>query len=214
MRVRRLMAGGLVVVAGLHGCSRVQDAMVPAFPGRYEMPAVGQVPDSILRQVIRHSGLIVLGTPQEVESEAGIFTPSLQFGAKETWYDVRVVVDSLGKGKLKAARRVDYGNLPAVLTPAAPFGRLGPRDIVVQFPAVTTTRSDWVAAPPLVVGERAVFLFRKCWSCLPITGRVNPRGPNFTADPWVAMGWGSKLPPEEWPRVLRLIAEPGGKGTH
>jgi hypothetical protein len=169
------------------------------------MPEVGVVPDSVLSRLIRRSGLIVLGTPRELASETGILTPSLQFGARETWYDVRLEVDSVAKGKLRAAKRVDYGTLPAILTPQQPFPSLEPMEIVVQFPAVSSTRSHWAGAPRLVLGERAVFLFRRCWSCLPIAGRPNPRGPDFTANPWVVLSWESKLRPEEWPRIVELI---------
>jgi hypothetical protein len=191
---------------GLTGaCFRVQDAAVPAVPWPRDMPGVGEVPDSILSRLIAQSGLIVLGTPRELASETGIFTPSLQFGARETWYDVRLEVDSVAKGKLNAAKRVHYGNLPAILTPPQPFRSLAPMEVVVQFPAVTSTRSHWAGVPPLAIGERAVFFFRKCWSCLPVTGRPNPRGPDFSADPWVAMSWESKLRPDEWPRVVALL---------
>jgi len=34
-----------------------------------------------------------------------------------------------------------------------------------------------------------------------------PRGPYYLAHPWVAMTWGSKLPPAEWTRVVRLTDE-------
>ena len=55
------------------------------------------------------------------------------------------------------------------------FGRLAANEIVVQYPAVTTTRSDWAAAAAPVPGERAVFIFRRYY-CLPISGIAIGRG--------------------------------------
>ena len=103
-------------------------------------------------------------------SEHGFLTPRFQMGAKETWYDVKLVVDSVFKGKLKHAKRPDLGMLPAALTPTQPFGKLAANEIVVQYPAVTASNSDWAAAAPLVPGERAIFIFRRCYYCLPISG--------------------------------------------
>lgn len=98
----------------------------------------------------------MVGTPREFVREAGIFAAALQFGAKETWDDVRLEVDSVAKGKLNSTKRVNYGNLPAILTPQAPFRSLAPMEVIVQFPAVTSTRSHWATAPLLVLGQRAV----------------------------------------------------------
>jgi hypothetical protein len=125
-------------------------------------------------------------------------------GAKETWYDVKLVVDSVLNGKLKHAKRPDLGMLPAALTPPPPFGKLAANEIVVQYPAVTASNSDWAAAAPLVPGERAIFIFRRCYYCLLISGLATSRGPYYKANPLVAVGRGSKLPPSEWPRLARL----------
>jgi hypothetical protein len=171
------------------------------------MPPAGQIPDSVLREVIRDAELIVLGTPLELASQHGLLTPQFQLGAKETWYDVKVAVDSVIKGKLKRAKHPDLGMLPAWLTPPASFGRLARNEIVVQYPAVTSKASDWSLAAPLVPGERAVFIFRRCYYCLPISGLVTGRGAYYKANPLVAMGGESKLRPDEWPRVVRLVAE-------
>jgi hypothetical protein len=168
---------------------------------------VGQVPDSILIRVIREGDLIILGTPLDVVSDYGFLTPAFQLGAKETWYQVKVAVDSVIKGKIKSAKNVDLGMLPAALTPPPPFGRLAKNEIVVQYPAVTFIRSRWADAATLVPGERAVFIFNRCYYCLPISGLAHARGPYYTANPLVAQGWGSKLNPAEWPRVSRLLAE-------
>jgi hypothetical protein len=153
--------------------------------------------------VIKKGELIVLGTPVAMVSQQGFLTPNIQLGAKETWYDVKVQVDSVLKGKLKRAKYPDYGGLPATLTPPASFPRLAKDEIVVQYPAVTARNSEWASAPPLVPGERAVFIFRRCYYCLQITGISTSRGP-YKAHPLVAMGWASKLRPEEWGRVTRL----------
>jgi hypothetical protein len=191
----------------LAACSTFHRAMAPALPWSAEMPGSGQVPDSVLRDAIRHAELIVLGTPLELASQHGVLTPQFQLGAKETWYDVKLMVDSVLKGKLKRAKRADLGALPAWLTPPAAFGRLARNEIIVQYPAVTSRSSDWSAAAPLVPGERAIFIFRRCYYCLPISGLVTGRGSYYKANPLVAIGRESKLQPEEWPRVARLLSE-------
>jgi hypothetical protein len=187
----------------LLSCSSFQTALMPAYPLDAEMPNAGQVPDSALQQAIRRAELVVLATPVELASQHGFLTPRFQLGAKETWYDVKLVVDSVLKGKLRHAKRPDLGMLPAWLTPPSTFGRLAKNEIIVQYPAVTSRSSDWAAAAPLVPGERAVFLFRRCYYCLPITGIATSRG-YYKASPLVAIGRESKLRPEEWPRVIRL----------
>jgi hypothetical protein len=188
-------------------CSPFQEALAPALPFPAEMPAPGQIPDSVLREAIRRSDLIVLATPVELASLHGILTPHFQLGAKETWYEVKLAVDSVFKGKLKGAKRTNYGILPAALTPPSSFGRLAANEIIVQYPAVTSRSSEWAAAAPLVPGEQAVFIFRRCYYCLPISGLAHGRGPYYKADPLIAIGRASKLPPDEWPRVVRLLAE-------
>jgi hypothetical protein len=192
----------------LASCSTFQRAIAPALPYTGGMPEPGQVSDSVLREAIRHSELIVLATPVDLASQHGFLTPQFQLGAKETWYDVKLVVDSVLKGKLERAKRPDLGVLPAVFTPLPSFGRLKENEIVVQYPAVTSSGSRWAAAAPLVPGERAVFLFRRCYYCLPIGGLVHARGPYYTANPLVAIGQETKLPPADWARVARLVAEP------
>ena len=186
--------------------STFQRAVEPALPLSGSSDASGQVPDSILRNAIRQAELIVLATPLELSSQHGFLTPRFQLGAKETWYDVKLVVDSVIKGKLNRAKHPDLGMLPAWLTPPSEFGRLGKNEIVVQYPAVTSRSSEWAAAAPLVPGERAVFIFRRCYNCLPITGVATSRG-YYKANPLIAIGRGSKLGPDEWPRVVRLLGE-------
>ena len=201
-RCRRLplLASGTLLLS----CSSYQSALAPAAPSVGDASAKGPVPDSLLREAIRHADLIVLATPVDMVSNHGFMTPRFQMGAKETWYDVKLVVDSVFKGKLKSAKRPDLGMLPAALTPLPPFGKLAPNEIVVQYPAVTSGNSDWAAAVPLVPGERAIFIFRRCYYCLPITGMPTGRGPYYKANPLVALGRASKLAPGELPRVARL----------
>ena len=190
----------------LASCSTVRNAREPAFPISAEPPRSGQIPDSVLWRVIKRAELIVLATPVELFSQHGFLTPQFQMGGKETWYDVKLSVDSVIKGKLKRAKRPDLGALPAAFTPPVPFS-LAKNEIVVQYPAVTVRNSNWVDAPPLVPGEQAVFIFRRCYYCLPISGLVTGRGSYYTASPLVAMGGESKLPPGEWGRVVRLLSE-------
>ena len=182
-------------------CGTLQTATLPAQPSSIETPAIGSVPDAVLLDVIRHSELIVLAMPLDLEPDAAL-SPGFQLGAKETWYNIRLVVDSVIKGRLGHAKAPDYGFLPTVFAPPAPFDHLARNEIVVQYPAVTAIRSDWAAAPPPVVGEKAVYLFRRCWNCIPVglsTGRP------YRANPLVAASWGSKLAAAEWPRVLGLL---------
>ncbi len=198
---------GLLALLLLTSCTTYQRLLAPAVPYAAETPAVGEVPDGRLMDLIRDGDLVVLGTPVERVSEEGIFTAKFQAGAKETWYSVRVVVDAVAKGNLHRARTVDLGMIPAWLNPGAPFPALAANEIVVQYPEVESVNMHWGLAPVLTLGERAVFIFKKCWNCVPLTGLPNPRGPYYLANPWVAMTWGSKLPPGEWPRVVRLVEE-------
>ena len=184
-------------------CGTVQTAMAPAAPLDRPVPGVGEVPDGVLLDLIRHSELIVLATPQDLLPAVGSLSPAFQLGAKETWYNVKLAVDSVGKGKLGWAKSPDLGLLPAVYAPPDPFDRLARNEIVVQYPAVTSIRSDWASAPPPIVGERAVFIFRRCWYC--VTLAVATGTGNYKGNPLVASGWGSKLDPAEWPRVAALL---------
>jgi hypothetical protein len=195
-------SGVLLLLMSLPACGSLQNATTPVQPLARETPAIGEVPDAILLDVIRQSELIVLAVPQDLVPADG-FTPNFQLGAKETWYNVRLTVDTVVKGRLGQAKVPDYGLLPKMYEPSAPFDHLNRNEIVVQYPAVNTIRSDWVAAPPPVVGERAVWLFRRCYNCVPI-GIATGRGP-YKGNPLVAQGWGSKLAAQEWPRVLGLL---------
>ncbi len=192
----------------LSACGSIQSAVAPAALSTRETPAIGSVPDGILLDVIRHSELIVLAVPQDLLPATGSLSPTIQFGAKETWYNVKLTVDSLLKGRLGHAKSPDYGWLPPAFQPPAPFAQLERNEIVIQYPAVTAMNSDWAAAPPPVVGERAVFLFRRCWNCITL-GIATGRG-QYKANPLVATGWGSKLDAAEWPRVVALLTQAKG----
>jgi hypothetical protein len=205
----QLLPLGLSGVLLILSCSTFQQALAPAEPYPAAMPASGQIADSVLRRALQKAELVVLATPVEHASQHGFLTPQFQLGAKETWYDVKLVVDSVLKGKLRRAKRPDLGALPAALTPPPSF-HLAKNEIVVQYPAVTSRRSDWAAAAPLTPGERAIFIFRRCYYCLPITGLVTGRGSYYKANPLVALGPESKLPPDEWPRITRLVQRRGG----
>jgi hypothetical protein len=195
----------LCTLVSLSACGpSFKNATAPAPPSTRATPAIGEVPDAILLELIRKSELIVLAVPEDLVVADG-FTPGIQLGAKETWYNVRLTVDSLMKGHLGQAKSPDFGFLPKVYEPPVPFGHLARNEIVVQYPAVTTLKSDWAAAPPPVVGERAVFLFRRCYNCVPV-GMSTGRGP-YKANPLVAAGWGSKLDAAEWKRVLALVTQ-------
>jgi hypothetical protein len=195
---------GLLPIAA---CSTLRGALEPAVPPSAAIPASEPLSDSLLRQAIRRGELIVLATPVELASQYGFLTPRFQLGAKETWYDVKLVVDSVLKGKLKHAKHPDLGLLPATMRPPAAFGRLAANEIIVQYPVVNSSSSDWATAVPLVPGEQAIFIFRRCYYCLPISGLAHGRGPYYKANPLVAVGRASKLPPGALPRVARLLAE-------
>jgi hypothetical protein len=195
---------GLSILA-LCACSTFQGAMAPAVPDAASTLSTASVSDDLLRRAIKRAELVVLATPVALESQHGFLTPQFQLGAKETWYDVKLEVDSVIKGKLRRAKYPDLGGLPAALTPPAPFGRLRRNEIIVQYPVVTSRRSDWASAAPLVQGERAVFIFRRCYYCLPISGLNTGRGSYYKANPLVAIGPESKLRPDEWSRVVRLL---------
>jgi hypothetical protein len=196
----------LVVFAALPAaCGTYRSLRAPAVPHDTGfLPRAGQVPDSVLAKLLRQSGLVVLGTPVDRVSEEGVFTSWLQLGNKQTWYSVRLAVDSVAKGNLRRAKTVDLGFAPLNLVSNQRFARLAENEIVVQYPETQSFNGAWGGTPRLFTGERAVYLFRKCYYCVELGG-VPTRGPYYKAHPWVAMNYASKLPPEEWPRVVRLL---------
>ena len=195
----------LALLAALSGCGAYHKLTAPAVPHDVGvMPRPGQIPDSVLAAQLRKSGLVVLGTPVDRISEEGIFTPSMQLGNKQTWYSVRLEVESVAKGNLRGAKTVDLGFVPLTIVSNQRFSRLAEHEIVVQYPETQSPYGAWGTAPRLFTGERAIYLFRKCYNCVELGG-VPTRGPYYKASPWVAMTWESKLPPEEWPRIVRLL---------
>ncbi len=195
----------VVFAALLAACGAYRKLRAPAVPHDTGlMPRAGQVPDSVIANLLRRSGLVVLGTPVDRISEEGVFTPWLQMGNKQTWYSVRLVVDSVAKGNLRRAKSVDLGFVPLNIVSNQRFRGLAENEIVVQYPETQSLSGQWGGAPRLFTGERAVYLFRKCYYCVELGG-VPTRGPYYKAHPWVAMEWASKLPPEDWPRVVRLL---------
>jgi hypothetical protein len=74
----------LSVLVSISACGAFQSATTPAPPSTRATPAIGEVPDAILLDVIRHSELIVLAVPQDLVPADG-FNPNFQLGAKESW---------------------------------------------------------------------------------------------------------------------------------
>jgi len=120
--------------------------------------------------------LVVDGTPDTMVAEGGAMTGINLLGPQHAWWNVRIRVDSVLKGKIGRARHVDYGNLPVWLSPPLGF-RLAKNEIVVQ------QSSGWVTAP-LVVGVRGRYFFKKCWDCVELPSRTQYR---FSASPWFAI---------------------------
>jgi hypothetical protein len=131
--------------------------------------------DSLIDAGLREADLVILGTPDSMESEA-VMAPSTQFGFQVAWWDARIAVDSVIKGKLSHAKRVDYGDLPMYMTPQLPF-KLNKHQIVVQV------STQWQTAP-IVVGQRAVYFLKKCYRCVTLPSRMQY---NITASPWFAI---------------------------
>lgn len=207
MRPRWLSAARAVVLAGCASFGKITAPADPYNAGAPD-PRVGEVSDERLRKLIADAELVVLGTISDRVSEAGLFTPAFQMGTKETWYSVKVDVDSVARGRLSGAKMVDLGFMPRVLEDRRRFGSLKANEIVAQYPELSSPSNRLFAgAPLLTVGERAVLIFRRCHYCVELRGRPTGRGPYYTANPLVAMSWGSKLPPAEWSRVVRIADE-------
>src|ERR1041385_1595558 len=105
----------LALIPVLFACGTYHKLAAPAVPYTLEPPQVGEIPDGRLLDILRQGDLVVLGTPVERASEAGLFTATLQMGSKETWYSVRIVVDSVAKGNPRRARKVEPLEAAAVL---------------------------------------------------------------------------------------------------
>lgn len=133
------------------------------------------VSDSVLQEAFREADLVVLGTPDTIAPEA-MLAPSLQFGARDAWWNIRITVEQVYKGSMNRAKFMDYGDLPAYLTPPRPFP-LAKNQILIQH------GNRWRTAP-VVLGERAVYFLRLCYRCVDLPNR---NGLSYTASPWFAI---------------------------
>ncbi len=161
----------------------------PAFRyvGPVEVRPIAHAPQELIVEGLQHADLVVLGTPDTLTAEQ-MLAAAIQFGFADAWWNARVTFEAVAKGNPRHARRMDYGTLPAWMTPPQPF-RLGKNQIMVQL----ATR--WQSAP-VVLGERAVYFFKKCYNCVQMPGRTDKR---TTASPWFAL---LTLTPDQWPAVL------------
>lgn len=178
--MRRIGLLGLLLLTV--ACGRFVRQTAPAYP--YETAT-----DSLIGAGLKMADLVVLGTPDSMVPEGGAMS-SLGFGAQTFWWNVRITVDSIAKGKPSHARFMDYGDLPTWVTPPRPF-KLSKRQITVQ------QSNGWVTAP-LVVGTRAIYFLKKCYNCVDLPGRTEYR---MRASPWLAV---LALTPDHWARVKRL----------
>lgn len=174
-------------VAALAGLTLVGCA--PAF--RYAGPAgvrpIADAPQELIVDGLRHADLVVLGTPDTLTAEQ-MLAAGIQFGYRDAWWNARVTFEAVAKGNPRHARMMDYGTLPAWMTPPKPF-RLAKNQIMVQL------ASRWQSAP-VVLGERAVYFFKKCYNCVQMPGRTDK---TTKASPWFAV---LTLTPDHWPAVL------------
>jgi hypothetical protein len=162
-------------------------------PGRFPAPPsavpVAGASDSLILAGLRYANLVILGTPDSLIPEQ-VMAPSLQFGFAESWWNARISTEDVAKGKLSAARWIDYGTLPPYMTPRRPF-ELNDQQIVVQL----STR--WQTSP-VTLGERAVYFLKKCYNCVTLPARTQYR---TMVSPWFAV---LTLTPDQWPAVRRL----------
>ena len=99
----------------ISACGAFQSARTPVPPSTRATPAIGEVPDAILLDVIRKSELIVLAVPQDCSRPR--LLPTFQLGAKETWYNVKLTVDTVVKGRLGQAKTPISGSCPRSTSP-------------------------------------------------------------------------------------------------
>jgi hypothetical protein len=166
----------------LLGCGHFVKQVAPPFP-------ISNVSDSLIVAGFKEADLVILGTPDSLVPEGGAMA-SLGFGEVATWWNTRITVDSVAKGKLGRAKYMDYGDLPQWLSPPRPF-KLAKNQIMVQQANVWTTA-------PLVVGYPGVFFLKKCYNCVTL--------PRRTQYPIRVSPWGSllSLTPDQWGRVKLL----------
>jgi hypothetical protein len=152
----------------------------PALPLAHPTP-------QLIVEGLRHADLVVLGTPDTLTPEE-LLASSLQIGRRDTWWNARVTFEEVAKGNPGRARLMDYGNVPVWVTPPRPFP-LAKNQIMVQLSSL------WQTAP-VVIGERAIYFFKKCYNCVELPSRTDR---TTTASPWFAL---LTLTPEHWPAVL------------
>ena len=173
------------------GCAHPGTSPAPALP-------MATAPDSLIAEALRQADLVVLGTPDSFVAEPMI-APSVQIGAADAWWNARLTTDAVVKGKLKHAKRMDYGNLPTWQTPQVPFN-LADNQVMIQLGV------RWRTAP-VVMGERAVYFLKKCYNCVELPHRSSV---SVRASPWFAI---LTLIPDRWPDVERLARERGTNAT-
>jgi len=174
----------VVTLAGvaLAGCATAFRHAGPA-----DVKPVAHAPAQLIVDGLRHADLVVLGTPDTLTPEE-LLAPSVQMGPRVTWWNARVTVEEVVKGNPRHARLMDYGAVPAWVIPPRPFP-LARNQIMVQL------SSRWQTAP-VVVGERAVYFFKKCYNCVELPARTDR---TTTASPWFAL---LTLTSDHWPAVL------------
>lgn len=172
--------GGLGVLL-LLACGHFVRQVAPAVP-------YAEASDSLILAGLEYADLVILGTPDSTAAEGGAMS-GLAFH-RDFWWNVRITVDSVIKGKLSRARAVDYDNLPQWMIPPRPF-KLAPNQIIVQ-------QGTGAVTAPMIVGVRSVLFLRKCFRCVELPGRTDRRQ---TASPWFAV---LALTPDHWARVKEL----------
>ena len=165
----------------LLGCGHFVRQVAPALP-------YATASDSLIAAGLEYADLVVLGTPDSMVAEGGAMS-GLAFH-RDYWWNVRITVDSVVKGKLGRAKFMDYDNLPQWMAPPRPFN-LAKNQIIVQ-------QGTGAVTAPMIVGVRSVLFLKKCFRCVELPGRTNHRQ---TASPWFAV---LALTPDQWDHVRRL----------
>jgi hypothetical protein len=145
---------------------------------RFDAPVVSWPVASATPQLIRDgveaADLVVLATPDSMEADNAM-TADLTIGFKPSWWNIRLTVDSVARGKLRWAKRVDYGELPAYATP--PSWHLAGNQILVQV------STGWQTAP-VNLGTKAVYFLKKCYNCVALPTHTQAR---YFASPWFSI---------------------------
>lgn len=168
-------------VACLAACAPVYRGVPDARPS----PTASQ---QLISEAYAAADLVVLGTPDTMVAEP-MLAASLQVGAQDAWFNIRISVEAVAKGKLGLAKAMDYETLPVYMTPPRPF-KLGSHQIIVQV------ASRWQTAP-VIVGERAVYFLKKCYRCVEMPARTQYR--TFASPVFAILA----ISPDLWPEVPR-----------